>query len=166
VAAKAESLRLECENLSAKVSVLRDEGRRISYSIGFQVSLGKKMIQKFLKDLDEKINGSKKAADQSLLSVKQQSLSIAEQAVNSLQTLDAEVRQQLDLFQKIGASAEFSPLIKAARGQYVDLDELRTSVIRAMGIMHSRLKYIQNNGTKDLLQKAIESLESELLIPN
>jgi hypothetical protein len=61
-------------------------------------------------------------------------MSISEQTVKSLQTLDANTKQQLDLFQKIGATAEFSPLVKAARGQYVDREELKVSVIRAMGI--------------------------------
>jgi hypothetical protein len=44
--------------------------------------------------------------------------------------------------------AEFSSLIKAARGQYVDLEELKGSVIRAMDIMHSRMNYTLNSGTK------------------
>lgn len=92
-------------------------------------------------------------------------MSIAEQAVKNIQTLDTNTKQQMDLFQKIGATAEFSPLIKAARGQYVDLEELKGSVIRAMGIMHSKLNYMLNNGTNDALQKAIESLESEILVP-
>jgi hypothetical protein len=73
------------------------------------------------------------------------------------------IREQLDLFQKIGAAAEFSPLINAGRGQYVDLDELKGSIIRAMGIMHSKLTNMTNGGTKDALQKVIESLESDIL---
>ncbi len=100
----------------------------------------------------------------SLRTVKQQSLSIAEQTAKGLQTLDANTKQQLDLFQKIGATAEFSPLVKAARGQYVDPEELKVSVIRAMGIMHSRLKYMLNSRTQNKLQEAIEELESEILV--
>jgi hypothetical protein len=38
------------------------------------------------------------------------------------------------------------------------------SVVRAMDIMHSKLNYRLNSGTKDMLQKAIESLESEILV--
>lgn len=105
-----------------------------------------------------------KATEGSLRTVKQQSLSIAEQTVKSLQTLDANTKQQLDLFQKIGATAEFSPLVKAARGQYVDLEGLKVSVIRAMGIMHSRLNHMLNSRTQNKLQEAIEELESEILV--
>jgi len=68
------------------------------------------------------------------------------------------------LFQKIGATAEFSPLVKAARGQYVDREELKVSVIRAMGIMRSRLNYMLNSRTQNKLQEAIEELESEILV--
>lgn len=129
-----------------------------------QFSHGSKIIQIFLKDLEAKIAESNKATEESLRTVKQQSLSISEQTVKSLQTLDAKTKQQLDLFQKIGATAEFTPLVKAARGQYVDLDELKGSVIRAMGIMHSRLNNMLNGGTKNKLQEAIEGLESETLV--
>ena len=144
--------------------MLREEGNKISLRIGFNMSHGIKIIQAFLKDLETKIIESNKATDASLQIMKHQSLSIAEQAVKNIQTLDTNTKQQMDLFQKIG-NAEFSPLIKAARGQYVDLEELKGSVIRAMGIMHSKLNYMLNNGTNDALQKAIESLESEILVP-
>jgi hypothetical protein len=161
---KVKSLSLENEKLSAKVQVLREEGKKISLSIGFDMSHGRKIVQTFLKDLEAKISESNKTTDKSLQVMKNQSLSIAEQVAKSLQTIDINTKQQMDLFQKIGAAAEFSPLIKAARGQYVDLDELKGSVIRAMGIMHSRLNNTLNGGTKDTLHKAIENLESDLLV--
>ena len=161
---KVEALRLENEELLAKIKVLREEGNKISLRIGFIMSHGRKIIQACVKDLETKIIELNKATDSSLQIMKHQSLSIAEQAVKSMQMLDTNTRQQMDLFQKIGAAAEFSPLIKAARGQYVDLEELKGSVIRAMGIMHSKLNYMLNSGTKDTLQKAIESLESEILV--
>ena len=136
----------------------------MSLRIGLELSLGRKMIQTLLKDLELKINKSKKTTDESLQSMEQKSLYIAERAVNGLQTLDATTKQELDLFHKIGAAAEFSPLIKAARGQYVDIDELKGSVIRAMGLMHSRMSSTLNKGTKDALQEMIEHLESEILV--
>ncbi|MGH9995192.1 MAG: hypothetical protein ACRD4J_08150 [Nitrososphaeraceae archaeon] len=143
---------------------MKEEVKKISLSIKFEVSHGIKIIQIFLKDLEAKIAESNKATEESLRTVKQQSLSIAKQTVKSLQTLEANTKQQLDLFQKIGATAEFSPLIKAARGQYVDLEELKVSVIRAMGIMHSRLNCMLNSRTQNKLQEAIEELESEILV--
>ncbi len=159
-----KALRLEKEQLTAKVRVLKEEAQEISLSIKFEVSHGSKIIQIYLKELEAKIAELNKATEASLRTVKEHSLSISEQTVKSLQTLDANTRQQLDLFQKIGATAEFSPLVKAARGQYVDLDELKGSVIRAMGIMHSRLPNMLNGGTKNKLQEAIEGLESEIIV--
>jgi hypothetical protein len=161
---KVEALRLENEKLIAKVKVLREEGIKISLIIGFDITHGRKIVQAFVKDLEAKISESNKVTDASLRTMKHHLLSIAEQALKSMQTLDTNTKQQMDLFQKIGATAEFSPLIKAARGQYVDLEELKGSVIRAMGIMHSKLNFMLNSGTKDTLQKAIESLESEILV--
>ena len=159
-----KALRLEEEHLTDRLKVLKEETNKISLSIKFEVSHGIKLIQIFLKHLEAMIAESNKASEESLRSVKQQSSSIAEQTVKSLQTLDANTKQQLDLFQKIGATAEFSPLVKAARGQYVDPEELKVSVIRAMGIMHSRLKYMLNSRTQNKLQEAIEELESEILV--
>jgi uncharacterized alkaline shock family protein YloU len=159
-----KALRLEEEHLTDRVKVLKEEANKISLSIKFEVSHGIKLIQIFLKHLEAMIAESNKASEESLRSVKQQSLSIAEQTVKSLQTIDANTKQQLDLFQKIAATAEFSPLVKAARGQYVDPEELKVSVIRAMGIMHSRLKYMLNSRTQNKLQEAIEELESEILV--
>jgi hypothetical protein len=158
-----KALRLEKEQLTAKVKVLKEEALQISLSMKFEMSRGSKIIQIFLKDLEAKIAESSKATEESLRTVKEQSLYIGEQTVKSLQTLDANTKQHLDLFQKVGATAEFSPLVKAARGQYVDLDELKGSVIRAMGIMHSKLTNILNGETKNKLQAAIEGLESEML---
>ncbi|MGI0042835.1 MAG: hypothetical protein ACRD47_03910 [Nitrososphaeraceae archaeon] len=159
-----KALRLEEEHLTDRVKVLKEDAKKISLSIKFEVSHGSKIIQIFLKDLEAKIAESNKATEGSLRTLKQQSLSIAEQTVKNLQTLDANTKQQLDLFQKIGATAEFSPLVKAARGQYVDLEELKVSVIRAMGIMHSRLNHMLNSRTQNKLQEAIEELESEILV--
>jgi hypothetical protein len=159
-----KALRLEEEHLTDRVKVLKEEAKEISLRIKFEVSHGSKIIQVFLNDLETKISETNKTTDMSLRTVKQQSLYIADQVAKGLQTLDANTRQQLDLFQKIGAAAEFSPLIKAGRGQYVDLDELKGSVIRAMGIMYSKLNNTLNGGTKDSLQKAIVSLESDILL--
>lgn len=159
-----KALRLEKEQLTIGVKVLKGEAKEISLRIKLEVSHVSKIIQVFLNDLEAKISETNKTTDMSLRTVKQQSLYIADQVAKGLQTLDANTRQLLDLSQKIGAAAEFSPLIKAGRGQYVDLDELKGSVIRAMGIMHSRLNHMLNSRTQNKLQEAIEELESEILV--
>jgi hypothetical protein len=104
-----KTLRLEEEHLTDRVKVLKEEAKEISLRIKFEVSHGSKIIQIFLNDLETKISETDKTIDMSLQTVKQQSLYIAEQVAKSLQTLEANTRQRLDLFQKIGAAAEFSP---------------------------------------------------------
>jgi hypothetical protein len=63
----------------------------------------------------------------------------------------------LDLLQS------FSPLIKAARGEIVDINELKTSVIRVLGIMSSRLDNIRYRSAKEIIDKAINILQLEWL---
>jgi hypothetical protein len=87
-----------------------------------------------------------------------------EQANKRIELLQAEERQQLDLFHKIGASRELSPLITAARGQYVDGEALKTATIRVLGIMISRLDRMLQGNTIASLQTAIDSLQSEFRI--
>ncbi|MGH9977535.1 MAG: hypothetical protein ACRD8Z_17130 [Nitrososphaeraceae archaeon] len=152
-----KGLRLEQKQLTAKIKVLKEEANEISLRIEFEMSYGRRITQVFLKDLEAKISETNKTTDMSLRIVRQQSLLLADRVTKGIQTFDSNIRQQLDLFQKIGAAAEFSPLIKAGRGQSVDLDELKGSVIRAMGIMHSRLTNMTNGRTRVALQKAIES---------
>ena len=91
----------------------------------------------------------------------EQSLAIGDQSKIGLQFVNAEVNKQLKIFQMIGASVEFSPLIQAARGEIVDINELRISVIRALGIMTSRLDNIEYRLAKDIIDKAINILQSE-----
>jgi hypothetical protein len=65
--------------------------------------------------------------------------------------------KKLDLLQS------FSPLIKAARGEIVDINELKTSVIRVLGIMSSRLDNIRYRSAKEIIDKAINILQLEWL---
>lgn len=80
-----------------------------------------------------------------------------------LQSISQKVKQQLDLYEEIGSPAEFSPLIKAARGEIVDINELKTSVIRVLGIMSSRLDNIRYRSAKEIIDKAINILQLEWL---
>jgi hypothetical protein len=96
----------------------------------------------------------------------QQLVHAAEETKGIVQSLNVEHAKQFDLFHKIGSYAEFGPLIKAARGQYVDSDELRYPVIRAIDIMNSRLNSTANSVTKNILEQARKRLQSECLIPS
>lgn len=161
MAAKVNSLTSEYNTLTKKVEGLREEQRKISDVIEFQLGKCTKAIETFLNNLDSHINEVLKTSIQTIKNFKEQSLAIGEQSKIGLQFVNAEVSKQLEIFQMIGASAEFSPLIKAARGEIVDINELRISVIRALGIMTSRLDNIMYREAKDKIDKAINVLQSE-----
>ena len=163
IAAKVDSLTSESNALIKKVEGLREEQRKISDVIEFQLRKCTKAIETFLNNLDSHINAVSKTSIQTIQYIKEQSLAIGEQSKIGLQFVNAEVNKQLEIFQMIGASAEFSPLIKAARGEIVDINELRISVIRALGIMTSRLDNIMYRAAKDIIDKAINILQSEWL---
>jgi outer membrane murein-binding lipoprotein Lpp len=161
IAAKVDSLTSEYNALTKKIEGLREEQRRISDVIEVQLGKCTKAIGTFLNNIDSRINEVSKTSIQTIKNIKEQSLAIGEQSKIGLQFVNAEVNKQLEIFQMIGASAEFSPLIKAARGEIVDVDELKTSVIRALGIMTSRLDNIEYRFAKDIIDKAINILQSE-----
>ena len=163
IAAKVVSLNSEYNALSKKVQDLSQEQRRISDLLEFQMQQAGSAIQIFLQNLNSKINNVTKISIQTIQDIKEQSRVNSEQSKLGLQFINAEVRKQLDLFEKIGASAEFSPLIKSARGESVNMDELRISVIRALGIMTSRLDNIRYSVAKDIIEKAITILQSEFI---
>jgi outer membrane murein-binding lipoprotein Lpp len=163
IAAKVDSLTSEYNALTKKIEGLREEQRKISNDIEFQFGMCTKAIETFLNNLDSHINEVLKTSIQTIKNIKEQSLVISEQSKIGLQFVNTEVNKQLEIFQMIGASAEFSPLIKAARGEIVDINELRTSVIRALGIMTSRLDNIMYKEAKDKIDKAINILQSEWL---
>ena len=161
--AKVVSLTSESNALTKKVEGLREEQRKISDLLEFQSGEAMKAIQTFLQNLDSQIKDASKASIQTIQNIKEQSLAIGKQSKIGLQFVNAEVNKQLEIFQMIGASAEFSPLTKAARGEIVDINELRISVIRALGIMTSRLDNIMYRAAKDIIDKAINILQSEWL---
>jgi uncharacterized protein (UPF0335 family) len=161
IAAKVDALTSESNALTKKVEGLREEQRRISDLLEFQSGEATKAIQTFLQNLDSQIKDASKTSIQTIQNIKEQSLAIGEQSKIGLQFVNAEINKQLKIFQMIGASAEFSPLIQAARGEIVDINELRISVIRALGIMTSRLDNIEYRFAKDVIDKAINILQSE-----
>ena len=163
IAAKVDSLTSESNALTKKVEGLREEQRKISDVIEFQLGKCTKAIETFLNNIGNHINEVSKTSIQTIKNIKEQSLAIGEQSKIGLQFVNAEVNKQLEIFQMIGASAEFSPLIKAARGEIVDINELETSVIRVLGIMSSRLDNIEHRLAKDIIDKAINILQSEWL---
>jgi hypothetical protein len=123
IATKESSLTSEYNALTKKVESLSEEQRRISDVIEFQLGKCTKAIDTFLHNLDSHIKEVSKTSIQTIQNIKEQSLAIGEQSKIGLQFMNAEVKKQLDLLEKIGSYAEFSPLVKAARGKNVDIND-------------------------------------------
>ena len=121
-------------------------------------------IQTMSHTTEDGLNRATASSIEKIQKTEQQLVRVGEGAKGIVQSLNDEVDKQLDLFRKIGSSAEFAPLIKAARGQYIDPDELKFAVIRAIDIMMSRLNSIANSVTKNKLEQAKSSLQSECVI--
>jgi ABC-type phosphate transport system auxiliary subunit len=113
-----------------------------------------------------KINYTTNTSIKSMQTNEQQIKRTGENVITKLQNLETKVAEQFDLLQKIGGTFEFSPLIKAARGQDVGANELKSATIRAIDIMISRLDGMENGITIDRLTQARNSLKSEYLLFN
>ena len=77
---------------------------------------------------------------------------------------EAEERERMNLFRKIDASLEISPLIQAARGMEVDGEALRRAMVKAIELMNSRLDPEHHGMSINALEQALTSLKSELVI--
>lgn len=113
---------------------------------------------------EDGLNRAITSSMEKIQNTEQQLVYTGEKAKGIVQSLNLELVKQFDLFHKIGSSAEFAPLIKAARGQYIGPDELKFPVIRALDIMISRLNSTSYGATKNKLEQARDSLQSECLI--
>jgi hypothetical protein len=166
--AKVQSLKSEAEDLDRK----NDEHRKMIGTIT-NIIIGimqgnlqqfKQAIQNIFHTAEDGLNCSTNSSIKKMQNTEQQLVNTGERAKGIVQSLELELNKQLDMFHKIGSSAEFSPLIKAARGQFVDPDELKLPIIRAIDIMISKLNSIASSVTKNKLEQARDSLQSECLI--
>jgi hypothetical protein len=166
--AKVQSLKSEAEDLDRK----KDEHRKMIRTItDIIIGIMQDRLQKFTQAIqnifhtaEDGLNCSTNSSIKKMQNTEQQLINTGERAKGIVQSLELELNRQLDMFHKIGSSAEFSPLIKAARGQFVDPDELKLPVIRAIDIMISKLNSIASSVTKNKLEQARDSLQSECLI--
>ena len=166
--AKVQSLKSEAQDLDRK----NDEHRKMIGTIT-NIIIGimqgnlqqfKQAIQNIFHTAEDGLNCSTNSSIKKMQNTEQQLINTGERAKGMVQSLELELNKQLDMFHKIGSSAEFSPLIKAARGQFVDPDELKLPIIRAIDIMISKLNSIASSVTKNKLEQARDSLQSECLI--
>ena len=123
-------------------------------------------IQTIFNTAEDRFNRAANSSIKKMQNTEQQLVNTDERTEGIVQSLESELKKQLDMLGKVGSSAEFSPLIKAARGQYVDSDGLKYSVIRAIDIMISRLNSIANADTKKKLEEAENSLSACLIFNN
>jgi len=166
--AKVQSLKSEAEDLDRK----NDEHRKMIGTItNIIIGIMQDRLQKFTQAIqnifhtaEDGLNCSTNSSIKKMQNTEQQLVNTGERAKGIVQSLELELNKQLDMFHKIGSSAEFSPLIKAARGQFVDPDELKLPIIRAIDIMISKLNSIASSVTKNKLEQARDSLQSECLI--
>lgn len=166
--AKMQSLKSEAEDLDRK----NNEHRKMMGTITDIIAgIMQDRLQQFTQAIEtifrtaeDGLGCSTNSSIKKMQNTEQQLVYTGERAKGIVQSLELELAKQWDLFHKIGSSAEFYPLIKAARGQSIDPDELKYSVIRAIDIMISRLNYIANSVTKNRLEQARNSLQSECLI--
>jgi hypothetical protein len=166
--AKMQSLKSEVEDLDRK----KDEHRKMIGTITDIITgIMQDRLQKFTQGIqtifDTAEGGFSCSANSSIKKMQnteEQLVNTGERAKGIVRSLELELNKQLDMFHKIGSSAEFSPLIKAARGQFVDPDELKLPIIRAIDIMISKLNSIASSVTKNKLEQARDSLQSECLI--
>ena len=115
-------------------------------------------IQTISHTTEDGLNRAITSSIEKIQNTEQQLVYTGEKAKGIVQSLNLEIARQLDLFHKIGSSAEFVPLIKATRGQYIDPDELKFPVIRALDIMITRLNSTSNSAIKNKLEHARDRL--------
>jgi hypothetical protein len=163
---KVQTLKSEAEALDRK----NDQHRKL---INVMTGIMQDKLQQFTQAIqtlshaaENGLNSATNSSIKKMQNSEQQLVHTGEKVKGLVQSLHLELAKQLDLFHKIGSSAEFSPLIKAARGQFIDPDELKYSVIRSIDIMISRLNSVANSVTKNKLEQARDSLQSERLIFN
>ena len=160
ISTKVQSLKSEAEGLVRK----NDQHQKM---IDPMTGIMQDRLQQFTQALqsishttEDELNRATTSSIEKIQTTEQQLVHTGERTKGIVQSLNDELVKQFDLLHKIGSSAEFAPLIKAARGQYIDPDELKFPVIRAIDIMISRLNSTSYGATKNKLEQARDSLQS------
>ncbi|MGH9988719.1 MAG: hypothetical protein ACRD8W_32715, partial [Nitrososphaeraceae archaeon] len=129
------NLKSEHDELLDRVSNLKTLEERITCKIESRIERQMTVERDFENHIKERVTAMAKAIKKTKIRY-----TIAEeQAKKRIQSLEAEERHKLDLFQKIDASLEMSPLAEAARGQPVDNESYRVALTRAIETMIPKL---------------------------
>ncbi|HEY7571475.1 MAG TPA: hypothetical protein VH796_08900 [Nitrososphaeraceae archaeon] len=167
------SLSTNVQNLKAEEDDLKKRLNNRRNAIARMDDIHKLVLEQFTASMEtltitsvNKINYTTNTSIKSMQNHEQQIKLTGENVITTLQNLERKVAEQFDLLQKIGSTFEFSPLIKAARGQEVDANDLKSATIRAIDIMISRLNGMENGITINRLGQARNSLKSECLLFN
>jgi len=114
---KIQSLKSEAEGLVRK----NDQHQKM---IDVMTGIPQDRLQQFTQALqtishttEDGLNRATSSSIEKIQNTEQHLVYTGEKAKGIVQSLNLELDKQLDLFHKIGSSAEFAPLIKAARGQ-------------------------------------------------
>jgi hypothetical protein len=158
--AKVEKLKSDCDDRLGRVTNLKAEEEGMTNKI---VSLKKDQFKAEM-DFDRRMKERDIALRRAIKKVGLELDIALQQKRKSIAIMDAEEKHKLDLFKKIDAPLELYPVIAASRGQDVDGESLRTSLIRTLEIVLSRLDP-ENHGTLiATLQQALGALKSEFII--
>jgi len=166
VYAKVQSLKSEAEDLDKKNDQHRKTIDLVSGIMQDRLQQFTQAIQTISHTAEDGFSSSTNSSIKKMQNTEEQLVNTGERTKRIAQSFELELNRQFDMFGKIGSLAEFSPLIKAARGQSTDPDGLKYSVIIAIDIMISRLNSITNADTKKKLEEAEDSLRSACLIFN
>lgn len=158
--AKAEKLGSDCDDRLSRVNNLKIAEECISKNIGSMVK-EQTLIEK---NFEDRIGERVRVARMAIKKIATSSLIAQEQERRRKENFEAQERQKLDLFKKIDASLELSPIIEASRGLTVDNEALRFAVVKSIEIMISTLDPDMNSTLAAALRQAVASLKSEFII--
>lgn len=78
--------------------------------------------------------------------------------------MEAREKEMMNLFRKINASLEFSPLVEAARGKEVNGEALRGAVVKAIELIIPRLDPEDQGVTITALKRGLSTLKSDFIV--
>ena len=157
---QVQTLRNEFNIWQAKVNSLKSEEEKISRKIRSLLQQQDSFEQEFQNVMNEKFITMRKAIH--IMKIEHNRL--VEENKSKKIAWEAEERERMNLFRKIDAPLELSPLIQAARGIEVDGEALRRATVKAIELMNSRLDPEHHGMSIKALEQALTSLKSELII--
>lgn len=157
---RLNKLRNELNIWQVRINSLKSEEEKISRKI-------KSLIQQqdvFERDIQDFKDKKFSEIRRGIQKMKIECYIIGENRKSNKCAMEGELREKMNLLQKLDAPLELSPLVQAARGNEVDGEALRGAMIKAIELMISRLDPEHHGMSIEALEQALTSLKSELVI--